>query len=106
MVDWDVDLSNLVMNWVNLCVEGVLIPGHISHMLLRLPSSSAPTTFDPVASFVSAVKIHLECLPSLLKTLSDSHPIHEVRFNSFLEEQRGIQSLNTITDPGMFNLKH
>jgi hypothetical protein len=32
--DWGVDLPNLVMNWVDLCVEGVLIPwsrlAHIS----------------------------------------------------------------------------
>jgi hypothetical protein len=92
--DWGVDLPNLVMNWVDLCIEGVLIPGHVSHTFLRLPSSSAPTTFDPVASFVSAVNLHLECLPSLLKALANSHPDREVWLSSFLEEKHGIQSLN------------
>jgi hypothetical protein len=52
-------------------------------------------TFDPVASFVSAVNLHLECPPSLLKALADSHPNHEVWLSSFLEEKCGIQSLNT-----------
>ncbi len=92
--DWGVELPNLVMNWVYLCVEGVLIPGHVSHTFLCLPSSSAPTTFDLVASFVSSVNLHLECPPSLLKALADSHPDPEVWLSSFLEEKHGIQCLN------------
>jgi hypothetical protein len=64
-------------------------------MFLRLLSSSAPTTFDPVASFVSTVNLHLECWPTLLKVLADSHPDGEVWLSSFLEEKHGIQSLNT-----------
>jgi hypothetical protein len=64
-------------------------------MFLQLPSSSAPMTFDPVASFVSAINLHLECPPSLLKVLANSHPNREVCMSSFLEEKRGIQSLNT-----------
>jgi hypothetical protein len=93
--DWGDDLPNLVMNQVDLCVEGVLIPGHVSHMFLHLLSLSAPTTFDPVASFVSTVNLHLECWPTLLKVLADSHPDGEVWLSSFLEEKHGIQSLNT-----------
>ncbi len=93
--DWGVDLPNLVMNWVDLCIEGVLIPGHVSHMFLCLLSSSAPTTFDPVASFVSAVNLHLECRLSLLKALANSHPDGEVWLSNFLEAKHGIQSLNT-----------
>jgi hypothetical protein len=93
--DWGVNLPNLVMTWVDLCVEGILIPGHVSHTFLWSPSSSAPTTFDPVASFVSAVNLHLACPPSLLKALADSHPNREVWHSSFLEEKCGIQRLNT-----------
>jgi hypothetical protein len=83
------------MNWVNLCAKGILIPSHVSHTFLRLPSLSAPTTFDPVASFVSTINLHLECPPSLLKALANSHPDHEVWLCSFIEEKRGIQSMNT-----------
>ncbi len=93
--DWDVDLPNLVINWVDLCVECILIPGHVSHTFLRLPSLSTPTTFDPVASFVSAINLHLECPPSLLKALADSHPDREVWLCSFFEEKQDIQSMNT-----------
>jgi hypothetical protein len=93
--DWGVGLPNLVMNWVDLCIKGVLIPGHISHMFLRLPFTSAPTTFDPVASFVSAVNLHVECPPSLLKALANSHPDREVWLRNFLEKKHGIQSPNT-----------
>jgi hypothetical protein len=81
--DWGVNLPNLAMTWFDLCVEGILVPGHIPNMFLCSHSSSAPTTFDPVASFVSAVNLHLECLPSLLKALADSHPDHEVWLSSF-----------------------
>jgi hypothetical protein len=83
------------MNGVDLYVEGILIPNHISHTFLHLPSLSAPTTFDPVATFVSAINLHLECPPSLLKALAESHPGCEVRLNSFFKEKQGIQSLNT-----------
>jgi hypothetical protein len=52
-------------------------------------------TFDPVASFVSTINLHLECPPSLLKALANSHPDREVWLRSFFKEKRGIQSLNT-----------
>ncbi len=48
-----------------------------------------------MASFVSAVNLHLECRPTLLKVLADSHPDGEVWLSSFLEEKHGILSLNT-----------
>jgi len=50
--DWGVDLPNLPVTWVDLCVEGVSVPGHISHTFLCSLKSPMPTTFDPVASFV------------------------------------------------------
>jgi hypothetical protein len=32
--EWGVDLPNLPTKWVNLCVEGILVPGHVSHSFL------------------------------------------------------------------------
>jgi hypothetical protein len=93
--EWGVPLSNLTTTWVDLCVEGILIHGHVSHSFIRSPSSSAPTTFNLVASFVSTVNLHCDCPPSLLKALADSHPDWDVWLASFFEEKRGIQSLNT-----------
>ncbi len=93
--DWGINQPNLVMNWVDLCVEGIFTPGHISHTFLRLHSLSPPMTFNPMASFVSAINLHLECLPSLLKALANSHPNREVWLSSFFKEKQGIQSLNT-----------
>jgi hypothetical protein len=52
-------------------------------------------TFEPVASVVSAVNLHLECPPSLLKALADSHPDREVWLSSLFEELCAIQHLDT-----------
>jgi hypothetical protein len=93
--DWGINLPNLVINWVDLCVKTVPIPGHVSHTFLYLPSSSAPTTFDPVASFVSTINLYLECPQSLLKLLANSHTNREVWLHSFFEKKQGIQSMNT-----------
>ena len=41
--DWGVDLPNLPITWVDICVEGVLIPGHVSHTFLRLASPQQST---------------------------------------------------------------
>jgi hypothetical protein len=56
-------LPNLPLTWVDMCVEGILLPGHISHAFLcsqtsPSPTSQSPSTFDPVASFVSALNLH------------------------------------------------
>jgi hypothetical protein len=32
--DWGVDLPNLPFNWVDLCTEGILVPGHVAHSFL------------------------------------------------------------------------
>lgn len=58
-------------------------------------SSPHHSTFDPVASFVSAVNLHLECPPTLLRALADSHPDREIWLASYQEEKEGIQSLDT-----------
>jgi hypothetical protein len=89
--DWGINLPNLSQNWVDLCVEGVLAPGHVAHSFLRAPSS--PYTFDPVASFISAVNLHWDCSLSLLKALATAHPHHEVWLQSYYKAKCGIESL-------------
>ena len=93
--EWGVNLPNLPTTWVDLCVEGILVPGHVSHSFLRPSTSPNQSTFDPVASFVSAVNLHRECPPTLLKALADSHPDREIWLESYQEEKRGIESLDT-----------
>ena len=88
-------IANLPTTWVDLCVESVLVPSHVSHSFLHLPTSSAPTTLNPVPLFVSAINLHCNCPPSLLKALADSHPDREVWLESFLEEKHGIRDLDT-----------
>jgi hypothetical protein len=53
-----------------------------------------PTTFDPVALFVSAVNLLWDCPPSLLKALADTHPDRDIWLESFFEEKHGIQNLD------------
>ncbi len=53
--DWGIPLPNLPSTWVDLCVEGILVPGHLSHLFLCSLSSTTQTTFNPVASFVRAI---------------------------------------------------
>ena len=100
--DWGVDLPNLPYNWVDLCTEGILVPGHMAHSFLRsrsgpVPSASSLTrsTFDPVASLVSAINLHRDCPPSLLQALASSHPDRDVWLQSYYEEKNGIESLGT-----------
>jgi hypothetical protein len=76
--DWGINLPNLPQTWVDLCIESILLPGHVAHSFLRDPSSPTHSTFDPVVSFVSAVNLHWDCPPSLHKALVASHPDHEV----------------------------
>jgi hypothetical protein len=61
--DWSVLLPNLLSTWIDMCIEGILLPGHISHTFLCMttspsPTSQSPSTFNPVASFVSALNLH------------------------------------------------
>jgi hypothetical protein len=91
--DWGIDLPNLPHIWVDLCVEGVLVPGHVAHSFLCTPSSNS--TFDPVASFVSAVNLHLDCPPFYLKALAAVHPDRKLWLQSYYEVKQGIDSLAT-----------
>jgi hypothetical protein len=100
--DWGVDLPNLPYNWVDLCTEGILVPGHMAHSLLRSRSGPVPSdpsltrsTFNPVASLVSAINLHRECPPSLLQALTSSHPDRDVWLQSYYEEKNRIESLGT-----------
>jgi hypothetical protein len=93
--DWGIDLPNLPQTWVDLCVECILLPGHVAHSFLQDPSSPTRSTFGPVASFVSTVNLHQDCPPSLYKALAASHPDREVWFQSYYEEKHGIESLVT-----------
>jgi hypothetical protein len=85
-----------------LCTKGVLIPGHVAHTFIRpasplisLVSASPTSTFNPVASIVSAVNLHWDCPPSLLQDLAASHSDWEVWLQSYFEEKSGIASLGT-----------
>jgi hypothetical protein len=92
---WGVNLPNLPTNWVDLCVQGILVPGHVSGSFLRPSPSPQQSTFDPVASFVSAINLHWECPPTILQALEDSHPDQEIWLDSYWEGKCGIESLDT-----------
>jgi hypothetical protein len=91
--DWGVDLPDLSHTWVDLCVESVLVPGHVAHSFLCMPSSNS--LFDPIAFFVSAINLHQGCPPLLLKALATMHTDQEVWLQSYYKEKQGIESLAT-----------
>jgi hypothetical protein len=98
--DWSVPLPNLPSTWVDMCVKGILLPGHISHTFLcsqtsPSPTSQSPLTFNPVTSFVSTLNLHQDCPPTLLKALAHSHPDRKVWLKSYQEEKGGLESLDT-----------
>jgi hypothetical protein len=98
--DWSVPLPNLHSTWVELCVKGLLLPGHISHTFIRSqsmphPSSDSLSNFDPVASIISALNLHQDCPPTLLKALAASHPDRDIWLESYREEKSGLQSMDT-----------
>ena len=51
--------------------------------------------FDTVANIVSAINFHRDCPPSLLQSLTASHPDREVWLQSYYKEKNGIESLGT-----------
>ncbi len=93
--EWSHALSNLPFSWVNMCVEGILLPGHVFHTLNCSLVSITVSTFDPVVSFVSAINLHHDCLPTLLQALADFHPVCDVWLASYREEKEGLESLIT-----------
>ncbi len=74
-----------LFTWVDLCTEGVLLPGHVAHSFICSLSHDLPhlTTFDPMANIVSAVNLHRDCPPSLLQALALTHPNREVWLQSY-----------------------
>ncbi len=102
--DWGVNIPNLPLpfTWVDLCTEGILLPGHVAHSFIRsssshdpLTSSPPPSTFDPDANIVSTVNLHRDCPPSLLQALASTHPDREVWLQSDYEEKGGIEEMGT-----------
>jgi hypothetical protein len=49
--DWGVDLLHLPFNWVNLCTEGILLPGHVVHSFIHMMDSSSSTSSNPPSTF-------------------------------------------------------
>jgi hypothetical protein len=99
--DWGMDIPNLPFTWVDLCTEGILLPGLVAHSFIRsspadhLPSPSPPLTFDPVANIVSVVDLHRDCPTSLLQALALTHPDSKVQLQSYYEEKGGIEDMGT-----------
>ncbi len=90
-------IPNLPFTWVDLCTEGVLLPGHVAHSFFRssFDPSAPPLIFDPVANIVSAANLHRDCPPSLLQALASTHPNCEVWLQSYYEEKGGIEEIGT-----------
>jgi hypothetical protein len=93
--DWGVNFPSLPQTWVDLCIEGILLSGHVAHSFLHDQSLPMSSTFNPVASFVSAVNLHWDYPPSLIKALAEPHPDCGVWLQSYYEEKQGIESLET-----------
>ncbi len=87
--DWGVSLPNLPMNWHELCINGVLLPGHVSS--LSICSASTATTFSPIANFASAINLVCDCPSSLHIALADNHPGREAWLQSHFNEKRSIE---------------
>ncbi len=75
--DWSIPLPNLTSNWHELCLEGILVPGHNTH------------SFVPklTANFVGAANLTWECPRSFLTALADKHPDRDIWMRSFWEEK-------------------
>jgi hypothetical protein len=87
--------KSLPTTLVDVCVEDILIPGHITLSFLCSSASHQQFTFYPLTSFVSAANLYCECLTTLLIALAESHPDRKVWLHSYYEEKRGIKSINT-----------
>ena len=83
--DWTIPLPSLTTNWHDLCMEGILLPGHSSGSFLR----------DQSASFVSAASLLWECPRSLFSASAPTHPDRSVWLASFREEKDGIKLKDT-----------
>jgi hypothetical protein len=59
--DWSISLPNLTSNWHDLCLQGVLVPGHNTTSFFH----------KSTANFVSAANLIWECPRSLLYALAN-----------------------------------
>ncbi len=87
--DWGISLPNLTTTWQDLCLKGILIPGHQSSF------QHPPLQNNASASNVSATTLKQECPCSLLFGLHPSHPNRNTWLESFREEKSRIQSQDT-----------
>ena len=71
--DWSISLPNLTSNWHDLCLQGILVPGHNTTSFVR----------ETTANFVSAANLIWECPCSLLYALDNKHPNRNVWLQSF-----------------------
>jgi hypothetical protein len=90
--DWGAPLPNLTSTWQDLCIEGILIPGHQSSSFQQ---PRAPHDNPASARFVSAINLKLECPHLLLTGLHPTHPNCNTWMASFCKEETGIRSQNT-----------
>jgi hypothetical protein len=82
---WSIPLPNLTSTWHDLCVNGMLLPGHAASLFVQ----------ELLAHFVSTANLVQECPCSLLTALSDLHPDRDVWLCSFREEKSGIELMDT-----------
>jgi hypothetical protein len=82
--DWGAPLPNLTSTWQDLCIEGILVPGH---QLSSFQQPRAPHDNPGSAGLISAINLKRECPPSLLTSLHcgispllDSHIANIQRF--------------------------
>ena len=83
--DWSVPLPNLTTNWHELCIDGILLPGHSLCSFLQ----------DKSANFGSAASLLRECPRSLLSALAPTHPDHNTWLASFQEEKDVVKLQDT-----------
>jgi hypothetical protein len=77
--NWSVPLLNLTSNWHELCLEGVIFPGH----------NATSFVCESTTSFVSTINLVWECPRSSLTSLADTQPDREIWMQSFWEEKDG-----------------
>jgi hypothetical protein len=93
--DWGVNIPNLPMAWQDVCIYGILLPGHQSSLFIWFHKQ------PPSANFINALNLKGECPRSLLVTLNTTHPDQQIWLDSFCKEKTGSQSQNTYIKIGL-----
>jgi hypothetical protein len=92
--DWGVDLPNLANNWIDLCVKGLSLVMHLTHLFVPChPQLQQHLTWSPPLSALLTFTSNAH--PPSLKALPISTLTRKVWLNSFSEEKQGIESLGT-----------